>query len=81
METRIKRENARNFKASFQQDIVKSSTCNCKDKSKCPADGVCKMEEVAYKTERMKIDQSKVYAVCTEGSFKRHDTTTGYHTD
>lgn len=67
----IKRKNARSFKAKVQQDIVKSETCNCRDKIKCSLDGVYKTG-VVYKAEINDLnDQNKVYAGCAEGSFKK----------
>lgn len=60
----IKRQNV-------QQSIVDSEKYNCRDKNKCPLDGVCKTEGVVYKAEvKDGNGQSNIYVDCTEGAFK-----------
>lgn len=72
MESTIKRQHARNFKANVQQDIVNSEKCNCRDKSNYLLDGVCKTEGVIYKAEIKDVNsQSNVHAGCTEGNFRK----------
>lgn len=47
----MKRQNAKNFKDTVQQSMVDSEKCNCKDKNKCPLDGVCKTEKEWFTNE------------------------------
>lgn len=44
----------------------------CKDKNKCPLDGVCKMEGVVCKAKVNDGNvQRKIYVGCTEGTVKK----------